>query len=684
MPSADTHETFALKVTKLLISRYTLGPTIYIGAKTEMDVHCQKHGWFTKKASLLRSTRTKYHCDNCLTDHLTDRSGDDTKSWIAKAEAVFTKNEYNFDNTIYVDSRTKVTYLCNRCGEPRTKIPATILNTKKGCPPCDAAELKKKTLESKKSQLMKELLDQWPAYVFDLTEFTAKHKNIAYICGQGHSRLGTPNTLVRGSGCRQCGIKKAAESSRTKKIPWVKEAKKIHGRKYSYHLVEETFTQKSLQSIVCLEEDHGPFLCRPTNHISLKRGCWRCAGKRKSRAGEKGKFRVSQDEFLDRIRTAHPHGLYDFSESKYYGIAEYTNFYCKLHMQECRVLPQNLWRGSGCYDCGQIAGNKSRALEYADFVSRCLESHEDTYDYSMVEYVNAKTPVIVGCYEHGSWSVLPNNHMYGRSRCPICARRDAGLRIAEANTKDTDWFISVAEELHNFKYDYSETEYRGSREKLWINCPESGHEPFEQWPRTHLTGKGCKKCGRESSAALLRLSSEEVIGRFVDVHRDRYDYSLSEIYGTDSYIKIGCPEKSHGVFNQKVASHLEGKGCPKCRLSKGETMVAKLLDAASIDFQVEFKIQDSVDDKILRFDFYIPNQNVLIEYDGEQHYRPVTFGGMTKEKALEVHKKIKSRDHRKNVWALDKGYRLIRIRFDENISTVLACEGVIKAKPPST
>ena len=94
-------------------------------------------------------------------------------------------------------------------------------------------------------------------------------------------------------------------------------------------------------------------------------------------------------------------------------------------------------------------------------------------------------------------------------------------------------------------------------------------------------------------------------------------------------------------------------------------------------------MEDGVDNRKLRFDFYIPSQNVLIEYDGEQHYRPVTFGGMSREKSLEVHKKIKSRDHRKNVWALDKGYRLIRIRFDEDISTVLARERVIKPNPPS-
>ena len=167
MPAADTHETFILKVTKLLMSRYTLGSTIYIDAKTEMDIHCQKHGWFTQKAGFLRSTRTKYHCDDCLTDHLTDRSGDDTKSWIAKAEAVFTENEYNFDNTIYVDSLTKVEFLCNRC-------------------------------EKKKEYLLTELTLKFPDYIFDLSVFTALHKNISYTCDKGHKRKGVPNNLKSG------------------------------------------------------------------------------------------------------------------------------------------------------------------------------------------------------------------------------------------------------------------------------------------------------------------------------------------------------------------------------------------------------------------------------------------------------------------------------------------------------
>ncbi len=677
MAAPDTHESFVEKVNNLLISRYKLGSTRYEGASTEMDVYCEKHGWFTRRASYLRNKRTTYHCKDCLTDHLGDRSADDTESWIAKAKLVFTENEYSFENSVYINSTTKISFFCNRCKKERSKYPATMLHTRKGCSTCDQEKLRIKRLEKKKSELLPKLLKEWPTYTFDLSNFSTMAKNIDYTCDEGHQRKGTPNNLLGGSGCRICGNKKQARARRTRKSDWVEKARKVHGNKYGYHLVDETFTQKSLQTIFCYEEGHGEFLCRPSNHVSLKRGCWRCGGKKESRAGISQKLRVSQDEFIKRAEAAHPHGLYDFSKSIYSGQNELTQFYCRYHKQDYKILPVNLWRGAGCYDCGVNKSASSQSLNYSEFLAKCLDSHEDDYDYSMVDYVNASTKVIVGCPEHGTWEVLPSNHMYGKSRCPVCSSRDAGKKRSVVNTKDTEWFVSKAQKVHGFKYDYSNTKYKNSREKLWIDCTIDEHGPFEQWPRIHLEGKGCPICGRESAAALARLSPEEIISRFTEIHRGRYDYSQAEIYGTDSYIKIGCPENNHGPFKQKVSTHLEGKGCPKCSLSKGETAVARILEKNEIDFEVEFGIKDGIDSKILRYDFLISGQKILLEYDGEQHYRPVTFGGMSEEKAIEVHNLIKSRDERKNVWASENGYKLIRIKYDQDIETVLKNELII-------
>lgn len=60
----------------------------------------------------------------------------------------------------------------------------------------------------------------------------------------------------------------------------------------------------------------------------------------------------------------------------------------------------------------------------------------------------------------------------------------------------------------------------------------------------------------------LRLTTEEIVLRFKDIHGDRYDYSLLSYKNYNTKVKIVCLK--HGVFEQRVNNHLDGKGCPKC------------------------------------------------------------------------------------------------------------------------
>ena len=64
----------------------------------------------------------------------------------------------------------------------------------------------------------------------------------------------------------------------------------------------------------------------------------------------------------------------------------------------------------------------------------------------------------------------------------------------------------------------------------------------------------------------------------------------------------------------------------------------------------------------LKCDFYIPDYNVVIEYNGRQHYEPVkAFGG---EKEF---KKTVKRDKIKKKYCLDNGIRFEVIKYDEDI-----------------
>ena len=63
----------------------------------------------------------------------------------------------------------------------------------------------------------------------------------------------------------------------------------------------------------------------------------------------------------------------------------------------------------------------------------------------------------------------------------------------------------------------------------------------------------------------------------------------------------------------------------------------------------------------LRYDFYLPTFNVLLEFDGEQHFSPRDHWGG--QKAFE---RLQENDRKKNDWASESGLRLIRISFDQS------------------
>ena len=74
-----------------------------------------------------------------------------------------------------------------------------------------------------------------------------------------------------------------------------------------------------------------------------------------------------------------------------------------------------------------------------------------------------------------------------------------------------------------------------------------------------------------------------------------------------------------------------------------------------------------------RFDFYLPQYNLFIEYDGQQHYEPARFYGSNKEKNEEELRKIQERDKIKNKYCEENHINLLRIPYWEtkNIETII-------------
>lgn len=144
---------------------------------------------------------------------------------------------------------------------------------------------------------------------------------------------------------------------------------------------------------------------------------------------------------------------------------------------------------------------------------------------------------------------------------------EVGSTITHANKLTTETFIEKAILKHGDKYNYQNTEYTGSKNKVTIECPIHGE--FLVGASKHINdGIGCKQCGiaRTVAASKLRtgpkITTEEFIKAAKEVHGDTYDYSLTEYIGCENKVTIVC--KEHGEFQQDPYSHSKGVGCKKC------------------------------------------------------------------------------------------------------------------------
>ena len=79
----------------------------------------------------------------------------------------------------------------------------------------------------------------------------------------------------------------------------------------------------------------------------------------------------------------------------------------------------------------------------------------------------------------------------------------------------------------------------------------------------------------------------------------------------------------------------------------------------------EYRINECRNILPLPFDFYLPDYNICIEVDGMQHYEPATFGGISKEKAIDNFRESKIRDNIKTQYCKDNNIKLIRIPYWE-------------------
>ena len=441
-------------------------------------------------------------------------------------------------------------------------------------------------------------------YNCDKVDYTGNRNPVILICSNHGEFTALPvNILSKKTTCKECGkdrhresIKKRTDTTET----FITKAKIVHGNRYNYEKVEY-INAKTKVTIIC--KDHGNFDQTPDDHLR-NRGCPKCG---KISVGNA--FRKSTEQFINEAREIYDN-KFDYSKVNYINYHTKVTIICPKH-GEFEQTPSNHLHYD-CIKCGIEKVSQINRKNTKEFIQDAVNVHGDKFDYSKVNYINGETKVIIICPKHGEFEQTPANHY--RHDCKKCSEEIT----SELLRKKTENFIEKSNKIHEDKYTYDKVNYLSAGDKVIITCPD--HGDFEQIANVHLLGKGCPDCGKERSVILMTKTNQEFIEDAVNIHEDKYDYSLVEYVNTNTQISIICTE--HGEFNQLPRAHLRGAGCPNCNRFKTEKLCISIIEHLT-DHKF-IKCRPSFLDG-LELDGFNADLQLAIEYNGEQHYKIVDY-----------------------------------------------------------
>ncbi len=448
---------------------------------------------------------------------------------------------------------------------------------------------------------------------------------------------------------------------------FINNCKKIHGEKFDYSNVE--YLNKNSKVVIICKKHNETFSISSNQHLSNKNGgCKKCEKEQRDIINEQNRQKNEQ-EFIRKAKLVHG-DKYDYSNLNYINNGENVNIRCDKHGNFLQ-LPSNHLK-SGCKKCYI----ENMRLNTEEFIKRAKLVHGNLYDYSKTVYVKSNENVLIVCKKHGNFYQLPFNHLTG-AICKQCSLEDAAKRYAFTNKE----FIEKSKNVYGEnKFDYSQVNYINGRIDVNLKCIEH-NEWFSQNPRHHLEGfRGCKKCETKnrSENSIFRHDTEKFIENAKKVHGDRYDYSKVEYFNSSTMVEIVC--KKHGPFLQLPSNHLSGVNCPSCKMTIGEIRIEKYLKEKNIKFNPQHRFKNCRGKKLpLRFDFYLPDYDICLEYDGIQHFQPVSFndnGKNSEEIAKQNFESTKRNDYIKDQYCINNNIRLIRIPYTSynDIESILDSE----------
>lgn len=194
-----------------------------------------------------------------------------------------------------------------------------------------------------------------------------------------------------------------------------------------------------------------------------------------------------------------------------------------------------------------------------------------------------------------------------------------------------------------------------SRLVIWHCKCECGNEKdVDGYSLRSGQSKSCGCLSKEKAAERCREKRIDLTGqRFGKLMALYPIYSGDRNIHTKWHCKCDCGNECEIDFSNLKKGLTQSCGCTQ---SKAEENIIKLLTKNNIDFNYQYRFDNL---KTKEFDFYVNNQ-YIIEYDGQQHFKYTGSGWDTKEHFS----RTRQADLIKNKYCFDNNIPLIRIPYD--------------------
>lgn len=420
---------------------------------------------------------------------------------------------------------------------------------------------------------------------------------------------------------------------------------------------------------------------------------------------------VPYEEFKRRFKENNLNKDYTLFKNTYNGMTKKMKFRHKKCNNTFEMIPKNLLNGQRCPICAKEKRRKANMIKFTNEELNFLKKN----NFELVEFNGKTVKNKFKCLKCNSIFDMTYRELKNTNSCPICS-------VDKVNKINKN-IEKYNKRLNKLDFEIMPEYFHGTTKKSKFKCLKCGKiqngyyynilydtyhcdcsknrtynnygfkyyqnklkelkldEEYYMYEDTFINSKTkmkfkhlkcnnifwktptdffsnnqhCKYCVNQGSFTkkeLLKLLEDNDLILLSDIKQDKISKKKN--------FKVKC-EICNAKFTTRVEYILNESIC-KCKKpnSKGENKIKEVLNSLNIEFETEKKFNDLKYKVPLRFDFYIKDKNIAIEFDGIQHFKPIEyFGG---EEYLEV---SRIRDEIKNTYCKKNNIKLIRIPYTD-------------------